>query len=138
MTDDIRERLERIVAQPNNASTDVDDRFVVVLRTELKRALALITAQAVEIERLETLVIDQTDLVLIDHDRRKEIASLRGALQMTSDWFAAAQAEAELYLIPDNDCNQYWFVSRMLWHLDGPTQRALKAAIDAAMEEPKP
>ena len=52
MTDDIRERLERIVAQPNNASTDVDDRFVVVLRTELKRALALITAQAVEIKQL--------------------------------------------------------------------------------------
>ena len=52
MTDDIRERLERIVEQPNNASTDVDDRFVVVLRTELKRALALITAQAVEIEQL--------------------------------------------------------------------------------------
>ena len=97
-----------------------------------------IDAQAAEIERLETLVIDITDLDLIDHDRRKEIASLRGALQMTSDWFAAAQAEAELYLIPDNDCNQYWFVSRMLWHLDGPTQRALKAAIDAAMEEPKP
>ena len=127
----------------------------------------VIASQAAEIERLETLVIDITDLDLIDHDRRKEIAALReqlqkaqsallreklqkaaeiaalreqlqkaqSALQMTSDWFAAAQAEAELYLIPNNDCNQYWFVSRMLWHLDGPTQRALKAAIDAAMEE---
>jgi hypothetical protein len=123
-------RLEALVVSRVRASAD---------------AIVEIASQAAEIERLETLVIDITDLDLIDHDRRKEIAALReqlqkaqSALQMTSDWFAAAQAEAELHLIPNNDCNQYWFVSRMLWHLDGPTQRALKAAIDAAMEEPKP
>ena len=33
------------------------------------------------------------------------------------------QADAVRYLLPDNDCDRDWFVSRMLWHLDGPEQR---------------
>lgn len=35
----------------------------------------------------------------------------------------AMQQDATKYLIPDNECGQDWFVSRMLWHLDGPQQR---------------
>jgi len=35
----------------------------------------------------------------------------------------AMQQDAEKFLIPDNECNQDWFVSRMLWWLDGPEQR---------------
>jgi len=33
------------------------------------------------------------------------------------------QADVVRYLVPDNDCGVDWFVSRMLWHLDGPEQR---------------
>jgi len=34
------------------------------------------------------------------------------------------QADAVTYLTPDSECGADWFVSRMLWHLDGPEQRA--------------
>jgi len=94
---------------------------------------------SLEIARRSLMTADlRAELAAAKEALREQLQKAQSALQMTSDWFAAAQAEAELYLIPNNDCNQYWFVSRMLWHLDGPTQRALKAAIDAAMEEPKP
>ena len=33
------------------------------------------------------------------------------------------QADATMYLIPDNECGAEWFISRTLWHLDGPEQR---------------
>ena len=33
------------------------------------------------------------------------------------------QADAITYLTPDSGCGADWFVSRMLWHLDGPQQR---------------
>jgi hypothetical protein len=36
----------------------------------------------------------------------------------------AMQADAVKYLTPDSGCGADWFVSRMLWHLDGPEQRA--------------
>ena len=36
----------------------------------------------------------------------------------------AMQADARTYLTPDSGCGADWFVSRMLWHLDGPEQRA--------------
>jgi len=117
------DKAEDVVARLKSWATgsyDVELASARINVRDVRDALALIAAQAAEIAAL-----------------REQLQKAQSALQMTSDWFAAAQAEAELYLIPNNDCNQYWFVSRMLWHLDGPTQRALKAAIDAAMEEPK-
>lgn len=36
----------------------------------------------------------------------------------------AMQADMRTYLMPDGGCGADWFVSRMLWHLDGPEQRA--------------
>ena len=36
----------------------------------------------------------------------------------------AMQADAVKYLTPGSGCGAEWFVSRMLWHLDGPEQRA--------------
>ena len=36
----------------------------------------------------------------------------------------AMQADAVTYLTPGSGCGSDWFVSRMLWHLDGPEQRA--------------
>ena len=36
----------------------------------------------------------------------------------------AMQADARTYLTPGSGCGADWFVSRMLWHLDGPEQRA--------------
>lgn len=37
--------------------------------------------------------------------------------------FRKMQADAATYLEPGNNLGQDWFVSRMLWHLDGPEQR---------------
>lgn len=39
------------------------------------------------------------------------------------------QADAMLYLVPDNDCGADWFVRRMLWHLDGPAQREAQGGV---------
>jgi hypothetical protein len=36
----------------------------------------------------------------------------------------AMQSDARTYLTPGSGCGAYWFVGRMLWHLDGPEQRA--------------
>lgn len=36
----------------------------------------------------------------------------------------AMQADAVTHLTPGSGCNDAWFVKRMLWHLDGPEQRA--------------
>lgn len=36
----------------------------------------------------------------------------------------AMQADMRTYLTPGSGCGADWFVSRMLWHLDGPQQRA--------------
>ncbi len=33
------------------------------------------------------------------------------------------QADAVRYLMPHSGCGAEWFVSRVLWHLDGPAQR---------------
>jgi chromosome segregation ATPase len=109
MSNDIRERLERIVAQPSNASTDVDDRFAVVLRTELKRALALITVQAAEIAALKAeiakltgRVSDQQKLKRLLGERdewRQELDNLRRLLRRAErgvaeehSWYVAAEA----------------------------------------------
>ncbi len=70
------------------------------------------------------------------HDERRmlkaEIASLShqntclsAELVAYDEHMARMQADSEKYLIPDNECGIHWFVSRMLWHLDGPEQRAL-------------
>jgi hypothetical protein len=34
--------------------------------------------------------------------------------------------DAVRYLTPGSRCGKGWFVSRMLWHLDGPEQQAAK------------
>lgn len=47
----------------------------------------------------------------------------------------ALQADAVTYL-SDNDCGADWFVNRMLWHLDGPQQRAAQAALEAEIAHP--
>lgn len=36
----------------------------------------------------------------------------------------AMQADMRKYLTPGSGCGADWFISRMLWHLDGPEQRA--------------
>ena len=45
----------------------------------------------------------------------------------------AMQADAEKYLMPDNECGRDWFISRILWHLDGPEQRAAMERAQKAM-----
>ena len=47
----------------------------------------------------------------------------------------AMQADAEKYLMPDNECGRAWFISRNLWHLDGPEQRAAMERAQKAMGE---
>ena len=152
------DKAEDVVARLKSWATgsyDVELASARINVRDVRDALALIAAQAAEIAALKndldrltrgTWSLEIARRSLMTADLRAELAAAKealreqlqkaqSALQMTSDWFAAAQAEAELYLIPNNDCNQYWFVSRMLWYLDGPTQRTLKAAIDAATEK---
>ena len=45
----------------------------------------------------------------------------------------AMQADAEKYLMPDNECGRDWFINRILWHLDGPEQRAAMERAQNAM-----
>jgi hypothetical protein len=45
------------------------------------------------------------------------------ALERLDALLRSMQADAVRYLVPDNDCGAEWFVSRTLWHLDGPVQR---------------
>jgi hypothetical protein len=43
----------------------------------------------------------------------------------------AMQADMAKFLVLDNGCGTDWFVNRMIWHLDGPQQRAAQAALEA-------
>jgi hypothetical protein len=45
------------------------------------------------------------------------------ALEKLDALLRSMQTDAVRYLVPDNDCGAEWFLSRMLWHLDGPAQR---------------
>lgn len=57
------------------------------------------------------------------------------ARQMAIDLLKAMQSDAVAYLVPDNDCGADWFVNRMLWHLDGPQQRAAQTALEAELAQ---
>jgi hypothetical protein len=63
--------------------------------------------------RLRDAACDETNL-------REEAASKLDALDAL---LRSMQADAVRYLVPGNGCGADWFVSRMLWHLDGPAQR---------------
>lgn len=62
-------------------------------------------------------------------------ACLSAELREYDDHMARMQADAEKYLIPGNECGMQWFVSRMLWHLDGPEQRRLANSAAKCMVE---
>lgn len=51
------------------------------------------------------------------------------ALEAMNALLEAMQSDAVMYLVPDNNCGADWFVSRMLWHLDGPAQRAAQGIV---------
>ncbi len=51
-------------------------------------------------------------------------ASLEQRCERLDALLRAMQADAVKYLTPNSGCGADWFVSRMLWHLDGPEQRA--------------
>jgi hypothetical protein len=55
---------------------------------------------------------------------KREVKSLEQKVQRLEALMRAMQADAVTYLKPDSGCGADWFVSRMLWHLDGPEQRA--------------
>ncbi len=46
--------------------------------------------------------------------------------------FRKMQADMVTYLEPSNACGQDWFVNRMIWHMDGPEQRAAQGDAPAA------
>jgi hypothetical protein len=60
-------------------------------------------------------------------------ANLRGKaaekLEKLDALLRSMQTDAARYLVPDSDCGAGWFVSRMLWHLDGPAQREAQEGV---------
>jgi hypothetical protein len=65
-------------------------------------------------DRLRDAVCDETNLREKAADKLEKLDALLRAMQ----------ADARTYLTPGGGCGADWFVSRMLWHLDGPEQRA--------------
>jgi len=62
--------------------------------------------------------------------------SLHNAARMALAHIEAMQRDAVAYLTPDDTGrNRDWFVSRMLWQLDGPEQRTMQDALRAALPE---
>ena len=66
----------------------------------------------------------------------ERLRASENALRIVRGWLEFATADAVKYLVPYNGCGATWFINRMLGHLDGPTQRLMDAAIDAALPAP--
>jgi len=61
-------------------------------------------------------------------DWRAEAKRLLAIVERYREHLRRMQADATTYLIPDRpDCGRDWFISRILWHLDGPQERAIEA-----------
>lgn len=54
----------------------------------------------------------------------RSVRPLKQKVERLDALLCAMQADARRYLTPGSGCGSDWFVSRMLWHLDGPEQRA--------------
>lgn len=70
------------------------------------------------------------------HCAYEEIDRLKSALEMYEAHMSVMQKDAETYLTPNSDAtvtemfhyrSDEWFVSRMLYHLDGPMQREVQS-----------
>ena len=71
----------------------------------------------------------QTRRAINDAERQGARLGAKPLLKLIQDM----QADAEMYLMPDNECGKDWFISRILWHLDGPEQRATMERAQKAM-----
>jgi len=68
-----------------------------------------------------------------------EVGRLRAIVERYRAHLRHMQADATTYLIPDlTDCGRDWFISRILWHLDGPQERAIEAALAASGDPASP
>ena len=58
----------------------------------------------------------------------RKVERLRATVERYRAHLRRMQADATTYLMPDRpDCDRAWFISRILWHLDGPQERAIEA-----------
>ena len=58
----------------------------------------------------------------------RKVERLRATVERYRAHLQRMQADATTYLMPDRpDCDRAWFISRILWHLDGPQERAIEA-----------
>ena len=66
------------------------------------------------------------ELRAANDDLKDECKRLRDALEMH---------EAHMSVMQKDNCNKDWFISMMLYHLDGPMQREVQKATREALEE---
>lgn len=58
-----------------------------------------------------------------------EINEAADALERMDALLCAMQADMVAYLVPDSPHNADWLVGRILYHLDGPEQRAAQDGV---------
>lgn len=64
-----------------------------------------------------------------------EIAKLKTAMGMYESLMSAMQRDAEKYLMPDDtQFSKSWFVSRILYHIDGPMQKEVQSTAREALD----
>lgn len=81
------------------------------------------------------LKVEQNTYSIIIREVRRWIASTYTAADASSKLnvlFRKMQADMVTYLEPGNNCGKDWFVSRMIWHMDGPEQREAQGAAAGA------
>ncbi len=66
---------------------------------------------------------------------RKENEILKDIIYGFNKHLLKMQADCVKYVEPDNtECGRDWFISRMIYHLDGPEQREIQGKLDLSPE----
>jgi hypothetical protein len=111
---------------------------------ELIEALKRNNELEAEIEKWKEVSLCQgrtlADKIIANVELEAENVRLREALEIHEAHMDIMQRDSERYLMPDDTVfNQDWFVSQMLYHLDGLMQREMQqTAREALAKEEKP
>lgn len=114
-----------------DAFHEVRDRWQVTGR-QLAAAIEGIAELETDLETMTRTAAHQGDLL---DQAQTEAKRLLAIVERYREHLRRMQADATTYLIPDlTDCGRDWFISRILWHLDGPQGRAIEALAEKGAE----